>query len=1364
MRSEGKKIRDLCWVTRKCYHMHKIPEWNAAWRQNERKYGMIRPETSSGFAENGRERIRRGTRAHVQRAAVWFLVAALLSSHMAGTVCMAAENGEEAGTQEQGEEVRIASVEDFLEFAQGCREDWYSYGKDFYLEADLDLTGTSFEGIAYLNGTFHGNSHRISGVLLDGKGSDYGFFRYVGIYGSVEDLRVEGRIEKEGTGENIGGIAGVNFGLISGCTFRGEVKGEEAAGGIAGYNKADGRIVGCTVTGRVVAVNRTGGICGENKGTIQDCVNESTVNGEDLEATLNLDGVDLGQLNLTQNVVTRNDSGGIAGLSGGTITGCTNRGTIGYAHVGYNVGGIAGRHDGTVIECRNEGTILGRKDVGGIVGQAEPYRESEYLSDRLEKLQDDLGRMNGLVVQMSDALSQTSSEASAYTKTLQQQYEDTVDSLNREVNYLRDSISEDREETRGYIDSISQALENMSEIGNDTVNRVMDQVNSTISDVNRTVNDVREEVKDRIDQEMDKIDKDKIELPDLKPGGDKDDDGKEDGGKDPSDGSGTGEGGNGSSGSGSTGGGNGSSGSGSTGGGNGSSGSGSSSEGNGSSGSGSSDGGNGSSGSGSSSEGNGSSGSGSSDGGNGSSGSGSSDEGNGGSDSSNGGGSPSDEGSSGSGSSDGGSGGSAERGSGSSEGESGMDEAFGNAGSPYIPYGRKDRGEDMQAGAGTSSGVPMRGGVLYADEDVRPTVDMVRKGGHGAENAGMMPVSRRPEANSALPGDEPEVLYCTTSKGDGGASSGDGGASSGSGDSSSEGEPPEESIDPSLPDLDIDKDKVEEGLKKAGEGFTRKDYIRTEPDPEIKNNLNKMKDEISGISSNVRGMYDSISSGEESVGDAAGNISNELTDQSKLSGDTIDELADSVDNGIQSMTSSLNGLMSTQQRIRDSVGEDLDILMGNEEADLDISSENIEKRTQGVITGCVNYGEVLADLNLGGIAGIMNVEYDISPEMDLDLTGLTDVTVRSTTYNVLIHCVNYGKVTAKKNYCGGVVGNEQLGLVYDCENYGSVRTENGSRAGGIAGLSTSSIQNSYAFCNISGTDYLGGISGDGYDIGGCAAMCRIESDGGEYIGSIAGHVDEEAVVSGNFFTSDRWEGLDDISYFGRAQGCTYEELMQMGMPEGFTMVTVTFELDEKEIGTIRIPYGGSVEEEDVPDPALESGYLSWGREFPIRGVTENITVEAQEKDWVTSLASKETDDQEKALFLVEGSFYGDASLELAQCPQEKEGAAYAYGWSVTGEGPGENTYIGHFLIPEGADDAEVWLLSEGAWRRSRTERDGNYVTASIAPGECFAVCPVEEDKTVYLLAGCAALAAALLIVCAVAGRKRKKRHTTGKEE
>lgn len=187
-----------------------------------------------------------------------------------------------------------------------------------------------------------------------------------------------------------------------------------------------------------------------------------------------------------------------------------------------------------------------------------------------------------------------------------------------------------------------------------------------------------------------------------------------------------------------------------------------------------------------------------------------------------------------------------------------------------------------------------------------------------------------------------------------------------------------------------------------------------EADPEIKENLNKMKDELSSISGNMKNMQNTISDTGDSVSDAAGNISNELTDQSKLSGDTIDSLTDSIDGGIQSLTNSMKGLMNTQQHITDSVSSDLNILMGNGDSLLDVSSGNITEKTLGVIYGCTNSGSVEADINPGGIAGTMNVEYDFDPELDLDLSRLTDVAVRSTTNDVVIHCINYGEITAKK--------------------------------------------------------------------------------------------------------------------------------------------------------------------------------------------------------------------------------------------------------------------------------------------------------------------------------------------------------------
>lgn len=68
------------------------------------------------------------------------------------------------------------------------------------------------------------------------------------------------------------------------------------------------------------------------------------------------------------------------------IQSCTNTGSVGYEHMGYNVGGIAGRQSGYLDGCRNTGTVQGRKDVGGIAGQLEPQVTLRYNEDLLDQL------------------------------------------------------------------------------------------------------------------------------------------------------------------------------------------------------------------------------------------------------------------------------------------------------------------------------------------------------------------------------------------------------------------------------------------------------------------------------------------------------------------------------------------------------------------------------------------------------------------------------------------------------------------------------------------------------------------------------------------------------------------------------------------------------------------------------------------------------------------------------------------------------------------------------------------------------------------------------------------------------------------
>jgi len=341
---------------------------------------------------------------------IFSLVFALLICQV--STVYADKNTEDAVTNVSAENViELRTVEEFLAFAKACSLDTYSIGKVVELKSDISLSGTGFKGIPYFDGTFYGNGHTISGLYIDGVGSQLGLFRYVGVLGVVADLNVKGYLVPTGSKTEIGGIAGVNYGTIQNCTFNGTIYGENAVGGIVGENTLYGQVLNCGSNAIVVATNNAGGIAGINKGTISNCLSESKVNIEELDPVLEIEGMDMGDLNIAQTVITRNNSGGIAGTSSGLIRECYNTGTVGYQHVGYNSGGIAGYQDGVIENCINYGEVYGRKDVGGIVGQASPFVESDdYMSESIKEMEHSMNRIESTMNHLKNTMDEISVE------------------------------------------------------------------------------------------------------------------------------------------------------------------------------------------------------------------------------------------------------------------------------------------------------------------------------------------------------------------------------------------------------------------------------------------------------------------------------------------------------------------------------------------------------------------------------------------------------------------------------------------------------------------------------------------------------------------------------------------------------------------------------------------------------------------------------------------------------------------------------------------------------------------------------------------------------------------------------------------
>ena len=384
------------------------------------------------------------------------LAAALAMGFYSGPAMVFAEEavqtGEASQTAEPIETIYIDTTQDLLDFAEKCTLDTWSRGKEVVLRQDISLADAGFLPIPVFGGVFNGNGHQITGMDIGEKISPAGLFGVLEESAVVKNLNVSGNVHI--TDDHVGGIAGINQGMILDCSFDGSLSGKKNVGGIAGTNGSEGTIRNCRISGNIQGSSMTGGAAGNNMGTLSSCSNSSNVNIAVVDPGININDLDLEpnqnllQISVLDTVNVATDTGGIAGYSSGMVLSCVNEGTVGYPHIGYNVGGIAGRSSGYLFGCTNRGDVFGRKDIGGIAGQAEPDILLNLTADRLEQIREELNKLEEMVsqamVHASDSSAQISSRltdigsgidtASAYAKNLSGQLAEYGGSIVGEIN------------------------------------------------------------------------------------------------------------------------------------------------------------------------------------------------------------------------------------------------------------------------------------------------------------------------------------------------------------------------------------------------------------------------------------------------------------------------------------------------------------------------------------------------------------------------------------------------------------------------------------------------------------------------------------------------------------------------------------------------------------------------------------------------------------------------------------------------------------------------------------------------------------------------------------------------------------------
>lgn len=1235
---------------------------------------------------------------------------------VAGSMVAVLAVGMVPAVRAESDAVVISDRDELIAFSKNCTLDTWSVGKTVELTADIDMTDVSFCPIPTFGGTFNGNGHKITNLSISKSGSDIGLFRYIQESGQVCDLNVIGKVTPGGSMSRIGGIAGNNFGVIQGCSFSGIVEGENKIGGIAGNNT--GQILSCSTGGSVSGQNFTGGIAGENDGYISGCENQAAVNTSPEEKKRSLTDIDTDAGALVENIITdreeneeesvlgHTDTGGVAGYNTGIIQGCKNAADVGYQHIGYNVGGIAGRQSGYILGCSNSRIIRGRKDIGGIVGQAEPYITLTISDTTLDEVKKQLDSLNSMIDGLISDTKDLSAEAGRHLDEIKKH----ADSARADANTLADSAQKIVDDNIAEINALSASLSNtVDKLVNTSggfVNGVgyiesaitnfssaIDAVNLTAPDISGDIDEAiiardelrsidlhSEDVSNNVDDigkaldELRSIADDSGALNDIKSGLDSivsaekalnsarvdvrralrylsnginvnDETQERQFLSDLS---------------------------------------------------------------------------------------------------------------------------AAIRAAATAKRtiRTSLDsiEAIisSNPGSFQDFLGDVENILSLihtinQGFVQNITALEMISDSL--DELILNTSldfsDFSRAAVRIEEaldemDLGMSAIFRGvKDFCSALENGIDTVWDAN-------------GLLSALDDLDAAVGNARNTISAIGDEADT---KLNSGLDRLGSAA---DSMRTKIENFADEAQSKLSEAMELLSSGMELLSyasEDIGNAFEDVSNIVSDFISESEPQFITPGEDFrsagERLFDSFSNiadGISTLRSTVldSDELNELHMINDQLGVvmelaagELDDLNGGDaERFVDASDEDIENSKQGKVADCNNSGSVEGDRNVGGIAGALAIEYARDPEDEIEKPDALNFTY--TTKAILAHCLNEGEITGKKDCVGGIVGLADIGTVYLCESYATAESTSGSYVGGVAGRASGNLRHCYSKGNVTGEDYIGGIAGKGKRLSACVSLSAVTGD--ECVGAVMGDCDNRNDSAGNLFIDRGIGGIDGISYSGCAEPADYDTLSGMaGIPVRLISFSVTFIADEKTVKVQNIKYGEDTRRIVLPEVPEKEGYFGHWPKINGGRVTSDIELVCEYQPYITVISSIEKSG-ELPVALAEGSFTDEAALHATATERN------VYDIELSSVGPGPATI--RLLKPSGkalAGATAVQLKTEAGWQRLESKERGKYVIFEI-PAPSATVRLVNEGTGILL----PVIILSLVLVCLavifiIIYRKRKAR-------
>ncbi len=508
--------------------------------------------------------------------------------------------------------------------------------------------------------------------------------------------------------------------------------------------------------------------------------------------------------------------------------------------------------------------------------------------------------------------------------------------------------------------------------------------------------------------------------------------------------------------------------------------------------------------------------------------------------------------------------------------------------------------------------------------------------------------------------------------------------------------------------------------------------------------------------------FDAIQAAYNSFNNSLDDMGETMQTIGLIAGNSVNELGDDF----QQVSAQMNAIGTTIENASETTGINIQ----------DVSDKDTERDISAKTADCNNMGAVLADLNAGGIVGTISVENNLDHESDIDFAGSQSLNFDTKYRAVVVDCENSGNVTIKRSNAGGVAGFMSLGLAKNCTNTGSVGSAGAKYVGGIVGSSDGYVRKCSAKCIVEGTSYAGGVAGKAEIITDCRSITELHG-GKEKIGAVIGYSQDRTEVYGNYYKAigEDIGAIDGISYLGKAQALENDKFFALdGIESLFENVTISFVFEDGTIKSVTVRSGESIGIDSVPSIPQKEGYdASWRdlSEDKLENIEFDAVYYAVYSQQSTVIQSGQTRSNGLPITLIQGTFGGGEGIYLTEITEEvsvSDKQAVIEAWSYSLDNGSKGSVVR--FLPEdahAAKDIDVFVGSEGKWRKTEFCIEGSYVVFAVSEDDtAFCIAEALPDYSSIIRIGISAVCVLVLIViiiCRIIAAK-KKAHREEKQE